>query len=402
MTRLAPQPFMTWPETEALMRALGEARFVGGAVRNALLGQAVSDIDVATPLPPETVRSRLQAAGLKAVPTGIEHGTVTAVVNGQPFEVTSLRADVETDGRHAVVRFTADWAEDAKRRDFTMNALYADTNGEVFDYVGGVADLEAGKVRFVGDAAARIREDYLRILRLFRFHAWYGRGPIDPAARAAAEREKRGLARLSVERIAKELLKLLEADDPVPALAAMDETGVLGEILPGMVDLQRLKRLVAADQAGAWPSDAILRLAALLPPDRAGAVAAGLKLSKVHAGRLADLAGAETLPPCLDSPGVAKLLYQLGPERFRDRVRLASADAPEAFGQWQRLLAGAEHWQRPVFPLSGADVMAAGVPQGPAVGRVLAELETWWIESGFTEDAPLLHNALKVAVGKVR
>ncbi|GAA0575072.1 CCA tRNA nucleotidyltransferase [Rhizomicrobium electricum] len=405
MTRLSPQPFMTNPETVKLMAVLGEARFVGGVVRNALLGKPVSDIDVATPHPPEKVRALLEAAGLKAVPTGIEHGTITAVVNGKPFEVTTLRRDVETDGRRAVVAFTTDWAEDAQRRDFTMNALYADRDGEVYDHVGGVADLEAGRVRFVGDPAARIREDYLRILRLFRFHAWYGQGGLDVDALVAVEQEKAGLAKLSGERIAKEMLKLLEAANPVAVLVAMGETGVLAEVLPGAPDIMRLKRLAAADASAALPPDGVLRLAALLPRDKAvaQAVAKRWKLSNAHTDRLTDLAEAgETVTPYLSTHDVAKLLYKLGPERFRDRVRLAWAEAPQAFVQWRTFLASANEWQRPVFPLSGDDVMAAGVVKGRAVGQVLSEVESWWIENGFTADIAAVQNALRRAVEKVR
>ncbi len=227
MTRLDPQPWMTAPSALKLMAVLGEARFGGGAVRNALLGKPVTEVDIATPLVPERVRELLIAAGIKAVPTGIEHGTITAVVDGTPYEVTTLRRDVETDGRRAVVAFTTDWAEDAQRRDFTMNALYASADGEILDTVGGIADLEAGRVRFVGDAVMRIREDYLRILRLFRFHAWYGSGELDAGALRAAEQEKLGLAKLSGERIAKEMLRLVEAENPVPVLHAMSQTSIL-------------------------------------------------------------------------------------------------------------------------------------------------------------------------------
>jgi poly(A) polymerase len=403
MTRLPPQPFMTAPETVTLMAALGEARFVGGVVRNALLGKPISDIDVATPHPPESVRARLEAAGIKVVPTGIEHGTITAVVNGAPFEVTTLRRDVETDGRRAVVAFTDDWAEDAQRRDFTMNALYADIDGEVFDYVGGVVDLEAGRVRFVGDAVTRIREDYLRILRLFRFHAWYGAGPLDAVALAAAEQEKAGITKLSGERIAKEVLKLLEAEAPVPVLIAMGEIGVLSAVIPGAPDIMRLKRLTAADASAALPPDGILRLAALLPSDAATLVAGRFKLSNAQRDRLIDLAGAgEAITPYLSTHEVAKLIYRLGPERFRDRVRLAWAESPQAFVQWRTFLASANDWQSPVFPLRGEDVLAAGVAKGPAVGQVLAEVEAWWIDNGFTRDAAALHKALQTAVEKVR
>src|SRR3984957_509167 len=224
MTRLDPAraPWMAEKPLTKVMAALGgEARYVGGAVRNTLLGADVHEVDIATPLTPDVVTTRLEAAGLKAVPTGIAHGTITAVADGKPYEVTTLRRDVETDGRRAVVAFSTDWKEDAGRRDFTMNALYASADGEIFDYHNGLADLQAGHVRFIGDAVARIREDYLRILRLFRFHAWYGKGEIDAVALNAAADEKTHLAKLSGERIAREFLRLLEADDPVPVLRVM-------------------------------------------------------------------------------------------------------------------------------------------------------------------------------------
>jgi poly(A) polymerase len=386
--------WMTAPQTQAVMAALGEARFVGGCVRNALLGAPVSDVDIATPLPPGEVTKRLEAAGIKAVPTGIAHGTVTAVADGKPFEVTTLRRDVETDGRHAVVAFTADWAEDARRRDFTMNALYASADGAVLDSVGGVEDLKAGRVRFVGDAVLRIREDYLRILRLFRFHAWYGKGEMDGEALRAAAAEKAGLAGLSVERVTKELLRLLEAADPMPALRAMAAAGILGEVLPGALDMALLERLVALDTDNFFPPDAVLRLAAL-------GGGASLRLSNAQAERLEDLANArEKIVSYLAIKDVRRLLYRLGPQRFKDRVFLKWAEDPKAsnFVQWRALLALADSWERPRFPLTGANVKSAGVPEGPLVGRVLAEVEEWWIDSDFTDDAFSLAERLKAVV----
>jgi poly(A) polymerase len=392
---------MTAPETLTVMAALGEARFVGGVVRNALLGKPVSDIDIATPHEPRAVLQRLEAASIKAVPTGLEHGTITAIVGGKPFEVTSLRRDIATDGRRAVVSFTTDWALDAQRRDFTMNALYADAAGGVFDTVGGVADLKAGRVRFVGDPAQRIREDYLRILRLFRFHAWYGKGALDAAALAACEAEKSGLTRLSGERIAKEMLKLLEAENPAAVLTAMESAGILAELIPGPVNLARLQRLVGGDAAFGLAPDGVLRLAALLGPSQSE-VAARWKLSNAHRDRLMDLAAVpETLAPDLPPRAVGKLLYALGAERFRDRVRLAAAGDGD-WAAWHHLLKAADDWQRPVFPVGGADVLAAGVPKGPAVGEVLAAVENWWIDEGFPSNPVLLQNALHAAVEKVR
>src|ERR1700722_18860956 len=249
--RLDPfrEDWMRAVETGAVIDALsahgGSARFVGGAVRNALLRLEVDDIDIATPLVPDEVIRRLQSSGIKAVPTGIDHGTITAIVGSKFFEVTTLRRDVETDGRHAIVSFSDNWEEDASRRDFTVNAMYASPDGEVFDYFGGLADLAARRIRFIGDPVARIREDYLRILRLFRFHAWYGQGAMDEQGLGAATAERSGLRRLSGERIQKELLRLLAAKNPGPALQAMEKRGILEEIIPGDACLENLKRLVA-------------------------------------------------------------------------------------------------------------------------------------------------------------
>jgi poly(A) polymerase len=401
---------MRGPETRAVIDALtkdgGAARFVGGAVRNALLGRDVADIDIATPLVPEDVTRRLEAAGIAAHPTGIEHGTITAVANGKPFEVTTLRRDVSTDGRRAIVAYTDDWAEDAQRRDFTINALYASPDGELFDYATGVADLDAGRVRFIGDAVARIREDYLRILRLFRFHAWYGKGEIDAEAVRAAAGEKAGLAQLSGERIQKELLRLLDAEEPAPVLRVMNATGILPEILPGALNVARLEQLAANDAANFFASDPTLRLAALLPDDavRTRAVAERLKLSNLDRVRIEDLAGArEKIVSYLSIREVRKLLYRLGTQRFRDRVLLGWAADPKPSNavQWRALLALADAWERPSFPLTGRDVMAAGVPEGPLVGRVLSEVEDWWIDAEFTEDEFSLAERLKAVVQAV-
>jgi poly(A) polymerase len=401
---------MRAPETRAVMEALtqdgGAARFVGGAVRNALLERAVSDIDIATPLVPDDVVRRLEAAGIAAHPTGIEHGTITAVANGKHFEVTTLRRDVSTDGRRAVVAYTDDWAEDARRRDFTINALYAAQDGELFDYATGLADLDAGRVRFIGDAVARIREDYLRILRLFRFHAWYGKGEIDADAVRAAASEKSGLAQLSGERIQKELLRLLEADDPAPMLRVMNATGILPALLPGALDVARLEHLAANDAANFFAPDPVSRLAALLPDDAAlaSAVADRLKLSNFDRARIEDLAAArEKIVSYLSIREVRKLLYRLGAQRFRDRVLLGWASDPKPSNavQWRALLAVGDSWTRPPFPLTGRDVMAAGVAEGPLVGRVLSEVENWWIDSDFTEDEFSLAERLKAVVQAV-
>lgn len=387
----------------ALAKDGGEARFVGGAVRNTLLGRPVNDIDIATTLTPAAVLLRLKTAGIAAIPTGIDHGTITAIVDGKSFEVTTLRRDVATDGRHAVVNFTTDWREDAARRDFTINALYASVDGEVFDYHSGLADLAQGHVRFIGEATARIREDYLRILRLFRFQAWYGKGEIDSAALNAAAAEKSGLAKLSGERLQQEFLRLLEADNPTPMLRVMAATGILAEILPCTLNIARLEHLCAIDAANFFAPDPILRLAALQPADAAAsaAIADRLKLSNKDRVRLEDLATAnEKIVSYLSIRELRRFLYRLGVARFRDRVFLRWAEDSKASNAiaWRALLALAEAWERPTFPLTGRDVMTAGVPEGPLVGRILAEVEDWWIDSDFTEDEFSLAERLKAIV----
>ncbi|HEY1837970.1 MAG TPA: CCA tRNA nucleotidyltransferase [Rhizomicrobium sp.] len=405
MMRLDPkmQDWMHAQETRAVMDALGDARFVGGVVRNALIGRPVSDIDIATPLTPDEVTRKLQAAKIRAVPTGIEHGTITALVNGKSYEVTTLRRDVSTDGRRAVVAFTKEWKEDSQRRDFTFNALYAEVGGEIFDYHNGIEDLKAGRVRFIGDAGARIREDYLRILRLFRFHAWYGKGEIDAEALRASAAEKAGLAKLSGERIAKEMLKLLEAGDPVRMLRAMAASGILSEVLPGDLQIARLERLVAIDNANFFAPDPLLRLAALLPDDvkAASEIADRWKLSNAYRERLEDIAGGrEKIVSYLSIREVRKLLYRIDVQRFKDRAALKWAQDPRESNaiQWRALLAIGDAWVRPVFPLTGANVMTAGVPQGPLVGEILAEVEEWWIESDFIEDEFSIAERLKAVL----
>ena len=396
--RLTPQPWMSHPATIAVMDALEAAggsdcaRYVGGCVRNALLGRPVADIDIATRLTPEAVVAALRAAKLKAVPTGIAHGTVTAVAQGRPFEVTTLRRDVETDGRHAVVAFTSDWAEDAARRDFRLNALYADREGRLFDPTGGgLADVRTGAIVFVGDPGRRIDEDALRIARYFRFLAWFGRAPPDAAALAACHDRRAALLTLSAERVRKELLTLFAADDPRAALRLMAQTGVLAVILPEAASLDRFEALVAIETEILFCEDALLRLAALLPsdPEAAMTTAARLRLSNAERNRLASALGQE--PPLVSwmSPKQTRqAVWALDAEVFCDRVMLAWAgsDRPAATTQWRALLPMARSWPRPTFPLSGAEVIAAGVPAGPLVGAVLSEVETWWIDADFTDD----------------
>jgi poly(A) polymerase len=407
--RLDPsrESWMRAAETSAVMNALssdvGTARFVGGAVRNALLDLNVDDIDIATPLLPEEVIRRLEAAHIRAVPTGIEHGTVRAIVGGKSFEVTTLRRDVETDGRHAIVAFSDSWEEDASRRDFTINALYAAPDGELFDYFEGLADLEARCIRFIGDPVARIREDYLRILRLFRFHAWYGNGPMDKAALAGATAERAGLRRLSGERIQKEILRLLAAKNPCVALRVMAQTGILEEIIPGGARLECLEHLVAIDDAESTAPDAVLHLCTLLPGDIAvaAAVAERLKLSGANRDRVVDLAGArEEISPGMAHRALRKLLYHLDAPRVSDRILLRwSKDTDVSHDpEWRRLLKTAKDWVIPAFPLSGRDVLAAGIQAGPQVGLILSQIEAGWIESDFAEDRrTLLERVNKIA-----
>ena len=400
----AKHPWMAAPETRRLLSVLGEGRFVGGAVRNALLGIPVADIDIAVPMPPEETVKRLEKAEIKFVPTGWEHGTVTAIINGRPFEVTSLRRDVATDGRHAIVAFTDDWEEDSARRDFTMNALYAGVDGEIFDYHNGVQDLIAGRVRFVGDAATRIREDYLRILRLFRFHAWYGKGEMDADALHAAAGAKAGLGQLSGERIAKELLRLLECPNPVPALRMMAASGILSELLPYALRLPRLEHLVGLELENKFRPDALLRLAALLPDeaDAARKVSERLRLSNAERARLEALAvPGDKIPPQLSAAEVRRVLYRIGSPRFRDLVLLSWAAAARGGSamHWRMLLSIADGWERPRFPLTGHEAMEAGLAEGPEVGRVLGLVEAWWLEEDFAPDHAQLMEKLKSLIG---
>ncbi|MBM9593816.1 CCA tRNA nucleotidyltransferase [Roseitranquillus sediminis] len=360
-------------ETQAVLRLLRDAGYqalvVGGCVRNALLEQPVSDIDVATDARPEAVVALAEAAGIKAVPTGIEHGTVTLVLAGRPYEVTTLRRDVETDGRRAVVAFTDDVAEDARRRDLTMNALYADAEGTLVDPLGGFADVRAGRVRFVGDAARRIAEDRLRILRFFRFHAWYGDPAegLDAEGLAACAAAADGMAALSRERVGAEMTKLLTAPDPAPSVAAMASSGVLSHVLPG-ADAAPLVVLVAAEQAAGAEPDAVRRLAVLGGED----VPARLRLPRKAARRLEllrrEIGG---------TAGTAELAWRHGAEVARDTELLRSAvfGAPLPATLQDDIEAGTAAR----FPVAAADLTQTG----PDLGRALAVLERRWIDSGF-------------------
>ena len=404
---LGALPWMTHPTTRSVIDALeaaggaGCARFVGGCVRNAILKQPIGDIDIATTLTPDAVTKALTDAGLKAVPTGIDHGTVTAVAKGKPFEITTLRRDVETDGRRAVVAYTTDWAEDAQRRDFRLNALYADPAGRLYDpTAGGLADVHAGRIVFVGDAETRIREDALRILRFFRFNAWYGRGEPDPAGLAACAKLRDLIGHLSAERVSAELLKLLAAEDPRAAVRLTAQSGVLAVVLPEAQGLERFERLVGIETEMLFTEDALLRLAALLPDDpaTAAALAERLRLSNAQRDRLAAALDPEPrLVSWMSPKETRRLVYRLGAETLCDRVTLAwaASERPAATTQWRALLPTARSWTPPRFPLTGDEVMAAGVAKGPLVGEVLREVEAWWVENDFPADKLALIERLK-------
>jgi tRNA nucleotidyltransferase/poly(A) polymerase len=375
----------------ALDGEAGATRIVGGAVRDGLLGRPVSDADLATKLTPAEVMERAEAAGLKNVPTGVSHGTVTVISRSRPFQVTTLRRDVETDGRHAVVSFTDDWAEDAARRDFTMNALYCDAAGTVFDPIGGLPDLQAGRVRFIGDAEDRVREDYLRILRFFRFFAWYGSGRPDAEGLKACARLKPGLATLSAERVWAELKRLLGAPDPTRALLWMRTTEVLQKALPESWGIDAVHRLIAAERQEGWLPDPLLRLESILPPHRAriDALSTRLRLAKLEAARLLAWADAPEIAPDASEPDLARALYGADKQGVIDRLRHALAREIEAghvsaAAALRGLLRIAEAWDKPVFPLTGKDLVASGLQPGPEMGERLKALEARWVESGFT------------------
>lgn len=395
---LGERPWMNAPQTVRVLDALEAAggpdcaRFVGGCVRNSVLGLPISDIDIATTLLPEEACGALEAAGIKAIPTGAEHGTVTAVCDHKPFEVTTLRRDVETDGRRAVVAFTQDWTEDARRRDFTLNALYARRDGSLVDPTGrGVEDAKAGRIVFVGEAEQRLREDHLRALRFFRFLAWYGRGEPDPAALVAITALKDQVASLAAERISAEILKLLGAEDPRAAVALMAETSVLSVVLAGAANLGRFDRLVEIEADQLFECEPVLRLAALLPDDQlaAGKLAERLRLSRADRDRIvAAVAPAPKLKSWMSPREIRREVYRVGGAVFRDRVKLAWAASRGAAAamQWRGMIALAEGWRAPAFPITGEDVVKAGVPKGPLVGQVLREVEDWWIDHDFLDD----------------
>ncbi|MBP1861091.1 CCA tRNA nucleotidyltransferase [Rhizobium herbae] len=408
MTSVATEAWFSAPALTRVFDLLnadgGEVRVVGGAVRNSLMGLAVADIDMATTLLPEEVVARAKSAGIKSVPTGIEHGTVTLVVDGAPYEVTTLRRDVETDGRRAEVAFGTDWQVDAERRDLTINALYANAKGEVIDLVGGLADIEKRNIRFIGNAAERVAEDYLRVLRFFRFFAHYGSGRPDADGLRACAQARSKLSGLSAERVWSELKKLLSAEDPGRALLWMRTSGVLTEILPESEKwgIDAIPGLVSAEQTFGWQPDPLLRLAAMIPPDaeRLDAMAKRLRLSKAEAASFAAWTKAPRLPAVIADTAFDRLLYRNGAYGLMTSLRLALASSrqksendpaqlPET-ARLKRLLTRAEKWQKPVFPLTGSDVLAVGIPAGPRVGEILGQLEDTWVDGNFNADRATL------------
>lgn len=375
---LASAPWLQAPSLRRVFAAVaaagGEARVAGGAVRNALLSEAVTEVDLAATLSPEEVTEACVKAGMSVHPTGIEHGTVTVVADHHPYEVTTLRHDVETFGRHATVTFTSDWQADAQRRDFTMNALYCDAEGRVYDFTGGYRDLLLKRVIFVGSAAKRIEEDYLRILRFFRFHARYGDGQPDEAGLAACVSHREGLDNLSAERIRQEMFKLMAAKGAVPTLQRMADCGILSHLLPYTEEWRAFSRL---------PADPLLRLAILARDpvtmkDR-------WRLSNHEGKRLETIASLMPPSPALRPQEQRIILYQVGPEAWRDLVHIAWARSDAAMDDagWHGLLDLPERWAIPVFPISGRDLLAAGMKPGPEMGEALRRLEDWWVASDF-------------------
>jgi poly(A) polymerase len=381
----------------ALAQEGEETRIVGGALRNPLLGRPVREIDLATTLLPEAVMARATAAGLRVIPTGVAHGTVTVLAGERTFELTTLREDIATDGRHAKVLFGRDFKADALRRDFTMNALSMTRDGRLFDYTGGLDDIAARKVRFIGEPARRIAEDYLRILRFFRFSADFGQGPLDSAGRSAAIRQRDGLARLSRERIRAELLKLLSARQAARVCADICADGLLHPLIASVPNPARLRRVAAIVP----PQDPLLRLAALCVklPEDAARLRERLRLSNAEAERLEGAALALTGLHGLNEPpkpdGLRGLLFRHGRQAAADAIILAQADArPGHDGEWARARNFLQDTEEPRLPFSGADFIARGITEGRAIGEALKELQARWIDAGFPKDPASLARLL--------
>jgi poly(A) polymerase len=374
---LAQETWLNEPRLQDVLRVLnksGETRVAGGAVRNALLGVPVADVDLATTLLPERVTVLAKEAGFGVHPTGLEHGTVTLTHAGGAFEVTTLRRDVETDGRRAVVSFTTNWAEDAARRDFTMNAMYSDAAGKIYDFTEGYPDLLKRRVRFVGRPSQRIREDYLRILRFFRFHAFYGSGKPDETGFKACVRLKVGLKTLSAERVRQELFKLLVAPHAVKILKVMAEANILKVIIPYTDEWRVLRRL---------PADAVLRLFVLAVEP--SSLKDHLRLSNADGARLLLLSEVPEVSPALSALERRRVLFHVGIGHWADAVQLSWARSRASMDDaaWSELLALPLHWTPPRFPFTGSDLLAVGLVAGPKLGQALAALEDWWVANDF-------------------
>jgi poly(A) polymerase len=395
-------PDLGWLSQPPLSRVLAvlndpevETRIVGGAVRDVLLGNSPGDVDLATTGTSDVIAAKAEGARMKVAPTGLAHGTVTVIAGGRAFEVTTLRHDVETHGRHATVAFGADWEQDARRRDFTMNALYADRDGRLYDPVGGYGDLMARRVRFIGEADARIREDYLRILRFFRFHAQYGSGEPDATGFAAAVRARAGLLGLSAERIRQETLRLLVAPGAVATVQIMSDAGILGIVSAGVNYGPAFSRYVAIETAAGTAPDPVMRLAALTMaiPEDAQRLGDRLRLSNAVRKRLlAAVEGWWRIDPQISDGDRKALLYRCGAAAYADRVALAFArsGARADDRDWRSVSGLPRHWTAPKFPIRGADLVALGQPRGPMLGRILAHLEADWIAEGFAADRETL------------
>jgi poly(A) polymerase len=390
MATIIDQPWMTAPETRSVVRALTRdgtgIRFVGGCVRDALAGRTVADIDIATPDPPETILRHLDAEGIRAIPTGIDHGTITAVVDDRLFEITTLRVDVETDGRRAVVAFTDDWTADAARRDLTINAMSCSVEGRLYDPFGGADDLAVGRIRFVGNAEQRIREDVLRLLRFFRFFAHYGQPPLDEEGLAACRLLADRLPTLSGERVQAEIFSLLAADTAADVLAVMAAEAVLAYILPEATEFDRLRRLIGIERDTGVVPRMVRRLAAVLATAATDVdgIARRLKLSGADRDYLR--VATVDLPrfqPIADEAARRRWFYRRGAEIYRELLLLWAAGRAEPPSDLSDQLGDTGQWLRPIFPLSGEDVLDRGVPSGPRIGESLRAVEDWWIDNDF-------------------
>lgn len=412
--RLAGAPWLTAEHTQRVFQVLDQAGFnaraVGGTVRNTLLGEPVNDIDIAVDAAPDAVMAAARRANLKVVPTGITHGTVTIVVSGIPFEVTALRRDVSTDGRRATVAYTSDWKADAERRDFTINAIYCDRHGSLLDPVGGLDDIAARRVRFIGNPHARIREDYLRILRFFRFSAHYAGGVLDREGLTACVEERHGLQCLSAERVHHELLRLLAAPAALSVIEQMAAQGFIADLFGNEGNVPALAALLELALPEPSANDAVLRLGALVinTPQDVPTLKARLRLSNAEANRLAAAAEAADEIAAYSSPEeIRSLIYRRGTQAAMDGIALVWA-RQKAAGQvartqqddrtYQAMMKTAASWTAPPMPISGREIVARGIGPGPRVSVIIEAFEAWWIEAGFPDDPELIATKLSELV----